>query len=385
MCTPATRRSVPFHPRPTPAAYATPNHAEDADARSCSRAPSARFGLCGQEPVEEGAVARQSDTEILRRDVVAALPLRLEPTSLVREASRQLLHQLGDERVGLGNRLAGLVDEARLDLLPAPREALALVLGQERTSLSGRAGGRGARGRGRLRFDLLGPVVGAGSGVRVIWALVDLNPLARRGLVGRRHLAERVLISDRLCTGALIRSSFLRLVRRLGCAPFRGLGEVTGTQLVVCHLTDRPFFTRLAVGFRDRFVAESFTRGGLVVCARLDQVIEEHAVVAHGLTQVLGRALTVATRLGESVPLAIGLDHVRVVDRNVRGALLEVLDWIATLGHDRTDQIVRTCDCCTGVVDELCLNAPPGFRVAVAGCLREGSDLELSAPFLTRL
>src|SRR5215208_234294 len=248
MCTPATRRSVPFHPRPTPAAYATPNHAEDADARSCSRAPSARFGLCGQEPVEEGAVARQSDTEILRRDVVAALPLRLQPLSLVREAGRQLLHQLGNERVGLGDRFAGLVNEARLDFLPAPREALALVLGQERTSLFGRrTGGRGPGDRARLRVGLLGSVVASRPSVRIACVLVDPIRLARRGLVGRRHLVERVLFSSRLCTCVLIRPSLLRLVRRFGYTPVPGLGEVTGTHLVVCHLTDRPFFTRLAV------------------------------------------------------------------------------------------------------------------------------------------
>src|SRR5215211_5180383 len=72
-----TRAAVfPVPPRLNPATYATPDHAENADASKLLARTLRAFGLGGQEPVEEGAVARQSDTEILRRDVVAALPLR---------------------------------------------------------------------------------------------------------------------------------------------------------------------------------------------------------------------------------------------------------------------------------------------------------------------
>jgi hypothetical protein len=41
------------------------------------------------------------------------------------------LHQVSDQRIGFRDRLTGLVDEACLDFLPAAREALALISGEE--------------------------------------------------------------------------------------------------------------------------------------------------------------------------------------------------------------------------------------------------------------
>jgi hypothetical protein len=61
--------------------------------------------------------------------------LGFEPLAFVGEAGGEPLHEVGDQRVGLFDRVAWLVDETRLDLLPARSEAPALVVGQERAAL----------------------------------------------------------------------------------------------------------------------------------------------------------------------------------------------------------------------------------------------------------
>jgi hypothetical protein len=92
-------------------------------------------GTGGHQPIEEPPVARERDAEVFGRHLVAAIPLSFEPLPFVGEARRKTLHQVGDESVGPFDRLARLVDEARLDLLPAAREALSLVDRQQRAGL----------------------------------------------------------------------------------------------------------------------------------------------------------------------------------------------------------------------------------------------------------
>ena len=70
-----------------------------------------------------------------RSSVETSLPLSHCASRRSRSSEKrggQALHQVGDQRVGLLDRLAWLVDEARLDLLPALREPLCLVVGEER-------------------------------------------------------------------------------------------------------------------------------------------------------------------------------------------------------------------------------------------------------------
>src|SRR5690242_18361257 len=86
----------------------------------------------GEEPVEERAVAAEGDAEVLGRDVVAARPLLLEALSLAREGVGEALHALGDERVGLLHGTARLVDEPRLDAVPAASEVAARRLVEQR-------------------------------------------------------------------------------------------------------------------------------------------------------------------------------------------------------------------------------------------------------------
>jgi hypothetical protein len=79
------------------------------------------------------------------------------------------------------------------------------------------------------------------------------------------------------------------------------------------------------------------------------------------------------------------LDHLRVVDRDVGGALVEVLDRVAPLGHHRLDQAVGARDSPAWVVDELRLHSLPALQITVAGCLGERLDLELLPAFFARL
>src|SRR4029453_8175989 len=91
--------------------------------------------LGGEESLEEGAVAGEGDAELFGGDVVAAVPVSFGPLAFLGEAGCGALHQVGDQRVGLGDGVAGLVDEAGLDFLPAAGEALALVVGKKRLML----------------------------------------------------------------------------------------------------------------------------------------------------------------------------------------------------------------------------------------------------------
>src|SRR3954447_3129579 len=98
--------------------------------------------LRGQQAAEERAVALQRDTQVLGGDVLAAAPLRLEALALLREALGEALHDRGDERVGVLDGAARLVDEADLDLLPTALEALGV---REERVVVAAAVGRGAR------------------------------------------------------------------------------------------------------------------------------------------------------------------------------------------------------------------------------------------------
>jgi len=91
-----------------------------------------------EETFEGRLIPRQRDSQILGRNIVATIPLAFEPLAFIGESRGEPLHKVGDERVGLLNRGARLVDEARLDLLPAACEALGLLVGQKATWRSGR-------------------------------------------------------------------------------------------------------------------------------------------------------------------------------------------------------------------------------------------------------
>jgi hypothetical protein len=90
------------------------------------------------------------------------------------------------------------------------------------------------------------------------------------------------------------------------------------------------------------------------------------------VAQFLGRAVPVRLLLRELVSAAVVVDDVRVVDRDVRGAALEVVDRIAAVRHDALDQLVGRRDGAAGVVDELRLHVLPARDVALARGRRQG-------------
>jgi hypothetical protein len=98
-----------------------------------------------------------------------------------------VLHELGDQRVGLLDRLTWRVDEAGLDVGPAGPEPLGILGGQQR---AGGGCGGGAMVGGRLRRRCPG---GRGRGLLVRSPVLD-HGRAARALVGRELLATQLVV-----------------------------------------------------------------------------------------------------------------------------------------------------------------------------------------------
>src|SRR6266508_6831638 len=91
----------------------------------------------------------------------------------------------------------------------------------------------------------------------------------------------------------------------------------------------------------------SLARGGLLLARPVAversirrvfaELLEQQLVVLHRLPEVLRRAVAERARPGEAVAEAIVLDDLRVVDRNVGRALLEVVHRVAPVGHHGLD------------------------------------------------
>jgi hypothetical protein len=79
---------------------------------------------------------------------------------------------------------------------------------------------------------------------------------------------------------------------------------------------------------------------------------------------------------------AIVLGDLWVVDRDVGGPLVEVVDWVAPVAHHPGDQFVGLPGGASGVIDELALGCPPRLQVAGAGGGLQRDDVELSAALL---
>src|ERR1700693_5565047 len=86
------------------------------DFRSCWGQRSAL--LHGEKTAEKRPVAAQCKTEILGRDIIAAIPLALESRSFSREHFSQALHRYGDKIICLLYRLPRLVNKTHLERIP---------------------------------------------------------------------------------------------------------------------------------------------------------------------------------------------------------------------------------------------------------------------------
>lgn len=73
------------------------------------------------------------------------------------------------------------------------------------------------------------------------------------------------------------------------------------------------------------------------------------------------------------------LDDRRMIDRDVGGPLLEVVDRAAALAHDLRHEFVRVNDCARGVVDERGLHGLPLTGVPLQCGVCQRNDFELVA------
>src|ERR1035441_1427567 len=92
-------------------------------------------GLEGEQPIKEGSVALERLAKILGGDVVALAPLIFQLGTLGGELLSDSLNNVGNEAVGLLDRMPGLVDEGGLGLVPASAEGVQLVVGKERACI----------------------------------------------------------------------------------------------------------------------------------------------------------------------------------------------------------------------------------------------------------
>ena len=98
-----------------------------------------------------------------------------------------------------------------------------------------------------------------------------------------------------------------------------------------------------------------------------EQVVEQRAVIDDGLAKFLSAGFAALTAHHQSARDAVVLDHMRMVDRNVLGSFIEVLERITACGHDLRHEVVRLADRGVGIVDETCLDPSPliGERVGL--------------------
>src|SRR5216110_2951441 len=81
---------------------------------------------------------------------------------------------------------------------------------------------------------------------------------------------------------------------------------------------------------------------------------------------------------------AVVSDDVRVIDRDVCGALLEVTHWVTTRLHDFFDQPVGFANRFGWLVHEPCLSFPPSVSKSAVLFGRERANLEFVNALLAR-
>src|SRR6185369_2197190 len=119
-------------------------------------------------------------------------------------------------------------------------------------------------------------------------------------------------------------------------------------------------------------------RGGRLV----DQIIEQRAIMNHRLAKILGAGFAARMTQGDLMGGAIILHDLRVIDRKIGRALLEIHDRIAAALHHAAEQIVGMGDGRLGIVDELGLHLPPLIDIARALFRRQRPDREFGDALL---
>jgi hypothetical protein len=109
---------------------------------------------------------------------------------------------------------------------------------------------------------------------------------------------------------------------------------------------------------------------------RLQQFVEQRAVMHECLPQVLGAGLPVQLAQRDRVRGAVVVHHHGVVHRQVRSLRLEVRHGIAAAHHDVAHQQVGLGHGRTRAVDEAALHALPFHAEALRLVRRQGHDLQ---------
>jgi len=112
------------------------------------------------------------------------------------------------------------------------------------------------------------------------------------------------------------------------------------------------------------------------------QLRKQRPVVHERLAQVVGACQPLAVGPGDHVGCTVVLHHVGMIDRDVVGLLLEVLDRVAPFTQYLGDQRVSLADGRGGVVDEPALGRPPRLQVTRSGGGLEFDNVELAVALL---
>jgi hypothetical protein len=99
----------------------------------------------------------------------------------------------------------------------------------------------------------------------------------------------------------------------------------------------------------------------------LQEVVEQRPVIDDRLPQLLGRCLATVAADHQGSRRTVVLDHMRVIDRYVFGAPLELVEGIPARAHHLIHEAIGFADSTVGIVDEERLHAPPfaGERVGL--------------------
>ena len=120
----------------------------------------------------------------------------------------------------------------------------------------------------------------------------------------------------------------------------------------------------------------------MTVLLGAQQLRKQRPVVHERLAEVLGACQSLVVGQGEHLGCTVVLHHVGMVDRDVVGLLLEVLDRVPPVAQYLGDQRVSLAGGRGGVVDEPALGGPPRLQVARSGGRLEFDNLELAVPLL---
>ena len=88
-----------------------------------------------EKTAKKRPIAAQCKTEVLGRDIIAAIPLALEPRSFSREHFSQALHRYGDKIICLLYSLPRLVNKTHLERIPPGPKILRLFGRKQRRHL----------------------------------------------------------------------------------------------------------------------------------------------------------------------------------------------------------------------------------------------------------